>query len=277
MTTTPTAGNDPLADAAGMPEAPVTLRDISIRPATVADLKAALGAGLADFVRAPLFGLFFGGIYAVGGLLIAYGLAVAESIWLVVPAAVGFPLLGPFVAVGLYEVSRRRAAGEPLDWKGVLTVVVRQRHGQLGWMAFVTLFIFWIWMYQVRLLLALFLASQSFSSLEGFLAVVTGTGDGLAFLAVGTIVGAFLSTVLYSITVIAMPLLLDRDPDVVTAIVASVKTVFASPVVMLGWGAFVAALVILAMLPAFLGLLVVLPVLGHATWHLYARLVTVRR
>ena len=188
-----------------------------------------MAAGWSDFIHAPLFGLFFAGIYVVGGLLILALLTVFHAPWLIIPVAVGFPLIGPFVAVGLYEVSRRRAAGEPLRWKPVLSVVVQQRNRQLGWTAFVVLFIFWVWIYQVRLLLALFLRSKSLSSIDGFMSVVMTTPEGIGFLALGTCVGAALAFVLYATSVITMPLLLDRDLDFVSAMVVSFRTISRAP------------------------------------------------
>jgi len=240
-----------------------------IRPVAMSDIAAALKAGLKDFIRAPWFGLFFGGIYAGGGLLILASLNVFNMPWMILPIAIGFPLIGPFVAVGLYEVSRRLATGQALRWSEVLLVIFRQRERQLGWMAFVVLFIFWIWIYQVRLLVALFLGFKSFSGIGAFVEIVTTTPEGLGFLGVGTLIGALLAFILFSATVIAMPLLLDRDLDFISAMIVSFKTVFKSPVAMLGWGVTVTVLAVLAMLPAFIGLMVVLPVLGHATWHVY--------
>ncbi len=243
----------------------------AVRQLSPGDIADCLRAGMSDFLRAPLFGLFFGAVYFAGGLFILAALKLFGMPWMIIPVAIGFPLIGPFVAVGLYEVSRRLAAGMPLAWRDVLTVIVRQRERQLGWMALVVLFIFWIWIYQVRLLLALFLGFKSFSSVGAFLTIVTTTPEGAAFLAVGTAVGAVLAMVLFSATVISIPLLLDREIDFVTAIVTSFRTVIENPVSMLAWGIVVTLLAIFAMLPAFAGLLVVLPVLGHATWHLYKR------
>lgn len=237
------------------------------------DIVEAFAAGLRDFQAAPLYGLVFGGIYAVAGMALVlmathYGLS-----YLIYPLAAGFALLGPFVAVGLYEVSRRRETGEPLSWGAVLGAVVQQGRRELGWMAFVTLFVFLVWMYQVRLLLALFLGFQSFASFHQFLTVVLTTPEGLLFLAIGHAVGAVLALALFSLTVISFPLLLDRDVDVVTAMITSVRAVTASPGPMVAWAAKVVFLLVFACLPFFLGLFVVLPVLGHATWHLYRRVV----
>lgn len=237
------------------------------------DIGAALRLGIRDFLRAPAYGLFFGGVFAAGGVGIVLLLGYFNAPWMILPIAIGFPLIGPFAAAGLYEVSRRLAAGLPLSWRAVLLTVFRQRERQLGWMAFVVLFIFWVWIYQVRLLIALFMGFGASSSLERFGSIVLTTQNGLTFLAVGSLVGLVLALVLFSTTVIAMPMLLDREVDFVSAMITSVRTVTANPLPMLGWGVVVTVLTLTAMLPAFLGLLVVMPVLGHATWHLYANAV----
>jgi uncharacterized membrane protein len=240
---------------------------------TAADIRAALMEGLSDFARAPAFGMFFGGVFALGGMAIVLALTAWDVPWMIYPFAIGFPLVGPFAAVGLYEVSRRLEAGRAVVWSQVLSVVWAQRRRELSWMAFVMLFVFWVWMYQVRLLIALFLGRLSFSTLERFMTVVLTTEQGWLFLAVGHVVGAALALVLFSITVVSIPLLMEREVDFVTAMITSVKAVVASPLPMLGWGVVVTLAVIIACLPFFLGLVVVLPVLGHATWHLYRRAV----
>lgn len=141
-------------------------------------------------------------------------------------------------------------------------------------MAFVTLFIFIMWMYQVRFLMALFLGLHaSFSTIRQFINVVPSSNDGLAFLVVGNVEGAVLSLILFSLTVVSFPLLLDREVDFVTAMITSVRAVVMNPVPMIGWAAVVVVLLIVSVLPFFLGLLVTLPVLGHTTWHLYRRVV----
>lgn len=255
----------------------VPYRPPVVRAVTGADIRAALVAGLDDFRAAPVYGLFFGAVYALGGVLLVAAVTVLHMPWLGYPLAAGFALVGPFVAVGLYEVSRRIEAAAPLSWGGVLGAVWAQRGREFSWLAFVTLFVFLIWMYQVRLLLALFLGFKSFASFAGFLTVIFTTPEGLMFLAVGHVVGAALSVAVFSLTVVSFPLLLDRDVDFVTAMITSVKAVVTSPGPMLGWAAVVVLSLILAAIPMFLGLLIVLPVLGHTTWHLYRRLVAPER
>jgi uncharacterized membrane protein len=246
--------------------------DPVVRRITVTDIAEALGEGLRDFQAAPLYGLAFGAIYAAGGIVILLSLTAFGLIYLAYPLAAGFALLGPFVAIGLYEVSRRREVGQPLSMRGIWTTVTSR--GEIGWMAFVTLFVFVIWMYQVRLLIALLIGlNASFSSLREFITVVLTTNEGLLFLAIGNAVGAALSLMLFSLTVVSFPLLLDRDVDCVTAMVTSVRAVVMSPLPMIGWAAIIVILLIVSALPYFLGLLVTLPVLGHATWHLYRKIV----
>lgn len=261
------AAKPPAQKGASRPAGPV------VRKITRDDVRAALSEGLSDFRAAPRFGLFFGAVYALGGLGLVL-LAVASGMaYLAYPLAAGFALIGPFAAVGLYEVSRRRETGEALAFGPVLAVVFQQSKRELGWMAFVTLFVLIVWMYQVRLLLAIFLGFQSFATLGEFLTVVFTTPEGLTFLVVGNVVGAFLAAALFSMTVVSFPLLLDRDVDFITAMITSVQAVVANPKPMLGWAAFIVASLVVAIVPFFLGLLIVLPALGHATWRLYRRVV----
>jgi uncharacterized membrane protein len=255
------------------PYLPVRRPDPVVRAVTVSEIIEALADGLRDFQSAPIYGLTFGALYAAGGILIVLSVSALGASYLAYPLAAGFALIGPFVAVGLYEVSRRRETGQPLSWTAVSGTIVTQGWRELGWMAFVTVFVFVIWMYLIQLLIALLLGLKSFVSLRDFLLAVTTTPEGWIFLIVGHLLGAALSLVLFSLTVVSFPLLLDRDVDFVTAMITSVRAVVASPGPMIGWAAVVVILMIVACLPAFLGLLVVLPVLGHATWHLYRRIV----
>ena len=240
---------------------------------TVDDITASLKAGFSDFLARPVMSGFFGLFFAVFGILLVWALIWLGQIWMIIPAIVGFPLIAPFAAAGLYEMSRRLQKGESFGWSAILTVMANQRKREMGWMAFVTLFIFWVWIYQVRLWLAIILQNASFSDFDGFLNAVFFTPQGWIFLAVGTCVGAFLSAVLFSVTVVAMPLLLDRETNFISAMLTSLRVVSESPVVMLGWAAIISVTMLLSLVPAFLGLIFTLPILGHTTWHLYLRAV----
>lgn len=245
----------------------------AIRAITFADVKDALQAGVEDFNRAPAIGAAFGAIYAFGGIFLIACVLSLDLGYLVYPLFAGSVLIGPFVAAGLYDVSRELEAGRKPTFRGVLSTVFDQRKRELGWMAFVTIFFFIIWMYQVRLLLALFLGFASFGTLQEFVRVLFTTSDGLSFLAVGHVVGAALALGLFSISVISFPLLMDRDLDVVTAMITSVQAVLLSPGPMIAWGLTVVGLLFIGSVPCFLGLVVVLPILGFATWHLYRKTV----
>ncbi len=240
---------------------------------TFEDIAESLKAGFSDFLAHPVLSGFFGLFYALFGLTMVWVLIWLGKIWMIIPAIVGFPLVAPFAAAGLYEISRRLQSGQSFGWSEILTVMANQRKREMGWMAFVTLFIFWVWVYQVRLWLAIILQNASFSDFDGFLNTVFFTPEGWTFLAVGTCIGAFLSAVLFSVTVVAMPMLLDRETNFVSAMLTSIRVVTESPVVMLSWAAIISVTMLLSLVPAFLGLIFTLPILGHTTWHLYQRAV----
>lgn len=246
---------------------------LTVGAARVDDVTFALRAGLRDMARRPGLSLFFGLVYAVFGAVLVAGLLVFEKVWILIAVGVGFPLVAPFLAAGLYEMSRRLKSGEPFTATDIFLVIFRQRRREFGWMALVILFLFWMWAYQVRLWLAIFLQNHA-HTMERLLNAIFTTADGAGFLIVGTIVGAVLATCLFTLTVISMPLLMDKDIDFITAMITSFKTVQASPAVMLGWGATVGALTLVAVAPAFLGVIVIFPLLGHASWHLYERLIS---
>jgi uncharacterized membrane protein len=246
---------------------------LRIEKVTAGDIIASLKSGFFDFLARPFLSGFFGLFYAVFGLLFVWSLVWLGKIWMIIPAIVGFPLVAPFAAAGLYEMSRRLQKGESFGWFEILTVMANQRKREMGWMAFVTLFIFWIWIYQIRLWLAIILQDASFSDFGGFLNAVLFTPEGWTFLAVGTCAGALLSAVLFSVTVIAMPMLLDRDTNFVSAMLTSIRVVKENAVVMLTWAAIISVTMLLSLVPGFLGLIFTLPILGHTTWHLYQRAV----
>lgn len=237
------------------------------------DLWAALRAGLADFRAAPLFGLFFAGVYVAIGLLIAQSLIARGGVTWLLTAAAGFPLIAPFTAVGLYEVSRRREAGLPLSWSAILGAVRGRGDDQLMLMGAFLFVLFGFWIVLARGVIAIFLADSAMAGLADDPMAFLASGQGLMMLLVGGALGALMAFAVFAITVISLPMLVDREVDVITAIITSISTVRANPGVMLAWAAIIALSTLAAMAPYFLGLLVVLPVIAHATWHLYRRAV----
>ncbi len=235
------------------------------------DIAHALRAGFRDFRRKPMMGLFFSHIYVVGGWLLYLFLVITDQIWWAIPITVGFPLMGPFLAVGLYEVSRRLEAGQT-QWRrnDIFGVIWRQRLRQLPSMAWVIIVYFLFWSFFAHMLFALFLGPSALMNVTSSYAYLV-TREGLMMLLVGSGFGAVFAFVLFCLTAVSLPLLLDKELDFVTAMLTSIAVVRRNPVVMMCWAATIAGLTVLALLPGLLGLFVVLPVLGHATWHIYRR------
>ena len=248
--------------------APATL----LKSLTTKDIGNALGAGWRDFAAYPIYGLFFAAFYVAGGLGLVYGLTSMGQGWWLIPIMAGFPLLAPFSAVGLYEVSRRREAGLPLSWRGVLGALGGKGDEQLILMGAIVFVAFSFWMILAHGIFAIFLGSSGIGAESGALLL---SPDAIMMLVVGSAVGGIFALGLFAITVISLPMLVDREVDFITAIIVSLGVVRSNKRVMLGWAALVAVTLTLAMLPMFAGLFVALPVLGHATWHLYRRAVSV--
>jgi uncharacterized membrane protein len=234
------------------------------------DLRAALSAGWQDFRAAPLYGLFFAGVYVLGGWLILWASTTEGQLWWTIVAGAGFPILGPFIACGFYDVSRRREAGETLSWPGVLGAIFRQKDRQIPTMAAIIVVFFLFWNFLAHMIFALFLGNATLTNITTSLEVFR-TPEGLMMLAMGTAVGAVFAGVLFALTVVSLPLLMHRDIDFISAMIASWSLVAANPVVMLVWAGLIAAGLFAGMATGFLGLFAVLPLFGHATWHLYRR------
>lgn len=234
-------------------------------------LPRALAAGWRDFIRAPLYGLIFAGVYVLGGLVMLWVLRASGREWLMMPIILGFPLIGPFAAVGLYEVSRRLEAGQALRFGAIMGVVAAQRWRQLPSFSAAILVLFLFWMFVAHTLVALFMglrAMDHITTSPGFLL----TGSGLMMLGIGGLIGAGFAGVIFGATVGGIPLVLEREVDYVSAMILSFQAVIANALPMAAWGLLIAALLLIGMAPAFLGLLVVLPVLGHASWHMYRQI-----
>jgi len=242
----------------------------AVRQVATGDILEVLAAGLRDFSAAPLYGLFIGGVYTVGGWVLILLLLYFDLPYLVYPLAAGFAFIAPFVVTALYAVSRSLERDEPLSWGNILGSVRGAAGRDLGWMALVTGFSLFIWMDIAALLFFGFLGLKSLSAPELLREIFT-TPMGLMFLVIGNGVGAVLALAVFSFSVISFPMLFDRDVDFVTAMITSVKVVLTNPTAMIVWCATIAGLIGLSLLSGLVGLLVILPILGHASWHLYRR------
>ncbi|GAB5377949.1 MAG: DUF2189 domain-containing protein [Acuticoccus sp.] len=253
----------PWRQAAGVPP---------VRAATVGDLVAALRRGLGDFAAAPAYGLGVGAVYALFGWALVAVVDSSAMNGLSFPLLGGFVMVAPFAATLLYEISRRRALGLPFALRDARAIVVGTAQRSLMLLGLVLVLWLGIWSRAAVFIYAIYYGIDAPPFLEMLPELVT-TERGLLFLFWGHVVGAGFAFVAYCMSAVSFPFLLDRDADIATAIITSFKAVFASPVVMLGWAAFIGIVMAIAALPAFLGFMVALPVLGHATWHLYRRIV----
>ena len=244
----------------------------AVRGVALSDLLEVLAAGLRDLRRAPLYGLVLGGTYALGGWVLILLLFRFDLPFLVYPLAAGFALVAPFLATGFYAVSYCLEQGKPLSWAAIRRLVWQAARRDLGWMALVTGFSLFIWMDIAALLFFGFLGVDALSG-KDLVGEIFTTPAGLLFLVIGNAAGAVIALAVFSFSVVSFPMLFDRDCDFVTAMVTSVKLVLANRAVMVTWCALIAGLIAISLLSGLVGLLVVLPVLGHASWHLYRRAV----
>ena len=240
-----------------------------IRQVTTDDLVDIVSAGIRDFRAAPKYGLFFGGVYLAAGWLLIALLFYFGLPYFAYPLAMGFALIAPFAAIGLYAVSDNLEKGQPNTWSSVFCVVRMSVKRDIRWMALVTGFALVIWMDIAAFLIFAFVGVNGFG--PGFIDTVLMTPSGLMFLVLGNLAGAIIAFGVFSISAISFPMLYDKDIDFVTAMTTSVRLVKENPVTMLAWCAFIGILIGLSVLSGLVGLLVVLPVIGHATWHLYKR------
>ncbi len=250
-----------------------TPTQLTVRRIGVADLKDALSKGFDDFLAMPTHAMFLCIVYPLAGLVLAR-LAFGYSILpLLYPLAAGFALVGPFAALGLYEMSRRREAGLPVSATNVFDVLESTSIGAIAALGMLLVIAFAVW---VAVANAIYIANFGYAppaSIEQFVRDVLTTEPGWMLIVAGNAVGFCFAVVVLTIGVVSFPLLLDRDVGAAVALLTSIRAVVRNPLVMALWGFIVAALLVMGSLPAFLGLTVVMPVLGHATWHLYRKLV----
>src|SRR5215467_1844919 len=243
-----------------------------VRKITMTDLKDALAKGIEDFWAVPTHAIFLSIIYPVAALVLAQ-LTLNNLMHLFFPLAAGFALIGPVAALGLYELSRRRELGLDLSWTHAFGVRHSASFGGILALGVLLAVIFLVWLAVSE---AIYVANFGYAppgSIPNFLRQVFTTPEGWALIVVGNGVGFLFAVLVLMISVVSFPLLLDRDVGAAVAILTSVRVVLKNPLTMAMWGLIVAGLLLIGSLPLFIGLAVVVPVLGHSTWHLYRKVV----
>jgi uncharacterized membrane protein len=245
----------------------------AVRTIGLGDLKYALAKGLEDFRAMPTHAIFLCLIYPIAGFAIWRATLGYEVVPLLYPLAAGFALIGPFAAIGLYELSRRREQGLDTSWKHAFDIVYSPSAWSIAALGFFLLVIFGVWLAVANGIYVANFGYRQPASLAEFADMVLATPAGHNMIVVGNLVGAAFAVLAFALSVVSFPLLLDRNVGVSGAIATSFKAILRNPLTMAMWGLIVAVGLLLGSLPFFLGLAVVMPVLGHATWHLYRRVV----
>ncbi len=239
-----------------------------VRSLTREDLNRALRKGWDDMAAFRSDVMFVCLLYPVmGGLLLALA-AQGNFIHLLFPVVTGFALVGPVAALGLYEMSRRREAGQPTNWMALMDVMKSPRFGRILMLSIFNVVLFLVWIMLANVIFSLTIGEVP-TSYGAFLTEVVTTLAGWALAVIGTGVGFVLAAIVLAVGVVSFPLLLDRDVSLPVAVMTSVRVARENPVVIATWGLIVAGALALGALPALLGLVLALPLLGHATWHLY--------
>lgn len=259
---------------------PVAIGALPVNRIGIADLFAALRAGVDDFKAMPMHLLPLMLIYVFAGLIAGRWALGNDMLPLLFPLVSGFALVGPIAAVGLYELSRRREAGSNISWLNPLTrwreaakVLESPAIGTIMLLALMLLVLFGGWLLSASLLYTALFDVAEPASLRGFFSDIIATPAGWKLIVYGNLLGFGFALVTLMVSAISFPLALDRNVSFGTAVATSIAAFAKNPLPMLAWGLIVAALLVLGALPLLVGLALVLPVLGHATWHLYRRLV----
>lgn len=250
-----------------------TLVQPQVRRIGAGDLMDALRKGVDDFMHKPSHVIFICLIYPIVGVILATWTSGANALPLLFPLMSGFALLGPFAAIGLYEISRRREAGLDTSWQQALDVRKSPAIPSIAALGAFLLALFVAWLLIAQGLYQALYGEEAPQSIRAFLGDVLTTERGWTMILVGNAIGLVFAVVVLCTTVIAFPLLLDRDVGAWTAIQTSARAVAANPVMLALWGVIVAACLAVGSLPIFAGLIIVIPILGHATWHLYRKVV----
>jgi uncharacterized membrane protein len=245
----------------------------AVRRITVADLGEVLAKGVADFGAYRTDVLFLCLIYPVAGVVIAYAAFGYDMVPMIFPLFAGFALLGPVASLGLYEMSRRREQGHAVSWADAFGVFRSPRFGAILVLSLLLLGIFLLWQGAAYGIYAMTLGPAPPESVGGFIRDVFTTSAGWTMILIGMGVGFLFALAVLMIAVVSFPMLLDRDVGLMTAVMTSIRAVTANPRPMAVWGFIVAAGLVLGSIPALIGLAIVIPVLGHATWHLYRKVV----
>lgn len=244
-----------------------------VRTIGFADLRQALAQGFADFMVMPTHVVFLSLIYPIVGLTLWFATAGLDLLALLYPLATGFALLGPFAAIGLYELSRRREMHLDTSWRHVFDVMHSPSFGPILLLGLLLVVVFLIWIAVAHGIYVANFGVHEPESLSAFISKVLATKAGHNLIVIGNLVGAAFAVFVFVISVVSFPLLLERDVGLAVAVTTSLKAVAANPLVMTCWAALIAAGLLIGSLPLLVGLAVVMPVLGHASWHLYRRVV----
>jgi uncharacterized membrane protein len=254
-------------------EAAATRDDPTVRKIRLSDLWEALKKGAADYWAMPTHLFFLGLIYPVVGLVLARLVFGYDVLPLLFPLVAGFALVGPLAALGLYEISRRRELDLETTWKDAFAVFHSPSLPAIGALGLLLLAIFFIWLAVANALYVRTFGYAAAASVPDFLDRIFNTPTGWMLIVVGNGIGFLFALLVLVISVVSFPLLLDRKVSPIVAILTSLRSVAANPVPMAAWGLVVAALLVIGSLPLFIGLAIVVPILGHATWHLYRKVV----
>jgi uncharacterized membrane protein len=244
-----------------------------IRKIGLSDLRDSLERGWEDFKAVPSHAIILCLIYPILGLVLARIVLGYSVLPLLFPLAAGFALIGPFAALGLYELSRRRERGEEASAWDALDVLHSPSFGAMLGLGTLLLALFVTWIATAQAIYVAAFGYESAAEIPDFAGRVLTTPQGWWLIIVGCGVGFLFALVALCISVVSFPLMLDRHAGAGDAMVTSLRAVAVNPIPMAAWGLIVAALLIAGSLPLFLGLAIVVPLLGHATWHLYRKVI----